>query len=255
MLLITAMLGVWCLYAQKTWQHYYDKIPQWPEDLTVAVVEKYTSALIALDEELGAHLENASGKQQEAFDGMSVEEAMQMAARYQEQMLENSAIEMAERFSQEQAALSEAIVLDQKLEGAIQHFQKEFQAGLDDIHRQYPCEMGMESSTDRCDERSAALKKLGIGLQAAYFSGERAEIRLAVNSMQEYIYKKSLPSTLQKEQEQLAALGVDPPAGNVSAIELVRSDVKMLLRCADLMGWVGGIRSDDNLFFYPGQRY
>jgi hypothetical protein len=257
-LIILVLLGFTALNAQKSWQHYHDRIPAWPAELTLNKLDEYTNALLSLREEIGQHLGNTGEQLEAGFEGMTTEQAMEMAANYQEHMLgkdPEEMMEMAEQINAYQTDLNEAIVLDQKLEAAIKKFRNEYEAAVEAIWQQYPCEMGMEDANDRCDERSKALKELGIRLEALHFTGEQAGIRLAAEGIREHIYKKSLPSALKQEQEQFKALGIEPPAGSTAGIELVKSDVDLLLRCADFMGWVAGIRSDDNLFFYPGQRY
>ncbi|HRY98103.1 MAG TPA: hypothetical protein P5550_03510 [Bacteroidales bacterium] len=243
------------LQAQDNWQQYRDRLPGWPADLTLSSVEAYTTALLTLRDELDQQLESKGDQQETALEGMTTAQAMQMAARYQEHMMEKSPEEisaMIEQVNTDQSDLLVSIQLGQDLESAMQRFRDEYSAAVGGIRQQYPCEMGIRDASDRCEERSAALKELGIRLQTEHFSGEQAGVRIAVEAMREHIYTKTLPSALRKEQEQYTALGVAPPAASNTGLEMVKSDIGLLLGCAELMGWVAGIRSNDNLFFTTG---
>lgn len=243
------------LYGQKSWQHYYDRIPAWPGVIDQAVVDTFNARLRLLNDELDLLSDGQQEGIDEGFEGMSMEEAMKLAEKYQKNVatMDPQKIDRMSRETEEMThSLNKGVELDREFEAALKEFSDAYFLEKGKIEDQYPCDMGLESSSNRCSERSAALQIMGDKFSSKYFIGTAVGIRKAAGRIEDYLFKENLPSALKKENDEYQMMGMDPPVVSATAIEVVRSYVQVLMRCGEKMEWVAGIRAKENLFYYPG---
>jgi hypothetical protein len=250
LMLVVLGLFTFSLTAQKSWQHYYDRLPAWPENLDTATLSAFSAKLHHLMDDLEMIEESALEETEPDFENMSAAEAMKMAQKYQQEMLSMDPDEMAARsegIDQMMDDLDEARLLDARFRGSLEEFQKVLAIEKKKIREMYPCDIGMEDKNDRCESRAAALRELGEKMSSQYFKGKEAVVRKNADALEDHILKKSLPATRKQMVQQYEALAMPIPTFSSEEADMMKSLIRLRLECIDAMDKIARIRMKDNL--------
>lgn len=251
MLVVLGLFSI-SLTAQKSWQHYYDRLPAWPAILNTATVSAFSDTLHHLMDELVRLEENASEKMETDLENMSMADAMKMAQKYQQEMLSMDPDEMAARsedMDQMMDDLDAARLLDARFRGSLEEFQNVMMSEKQKIREMFPCDMGMEDKNDRCESRAMALRDLGDRMSAQYFSGKESVVRGNADALEDHILKKSLPAARKQMAQQYNAMGISKPSFCSEEADIMKSLVRLRLDCVDAMEKIALIRMEDNLLY------
>lgn len=246
-----AFLFLITTYSQ-SWHSYNNRIPAWPKDINESSVESFKSSLQILKVELQDKTLNTMAR----YENLTQAEAMKLAQEYQKNMSKMSPQEIARRSQLSQnytdVEFPEEIALDQRLAVMKNEFDEKIHDEINKLRAKFPCEAGLGETN--CDVLSAEFKKLADKLSAEYFVGNKAKLRSIIDEVNDYMIKKKLPVTEQREKDQYELLG-DKSATPTSGLSIVEQCIDHLLYASERMEWLVRLKADDNYFYYPGQVY
>lgn len=238
--------------AAQQWHGFYNRIPNWPNDINTTNIENFIAELNQLRQEVQDGMPNYTAN----YENLSQAEAMKIAMEYQKSAMNMSAAEMARRAEQNQYStdveLPEEIELNSRLASVKNEFDQKLHSEIDKLKQTYKCDPGLGDTG--CDVLSAELKKLSEKLSVEYFTGNQAKIILITDEVNDYMIKKKLPLQVQKEKDQFKLMG-DNVTGDYSAFQMVDACLQTLLSAAERMEWLARLKDDGNVFYSPGQQY
>jgi len=231
------------------WQSYNNRIPAWPKEINITSAETFSNTLTSLKQEIHDKIPNLTSK----YENMSQAEAMKLAQKYQKNAMNLSPQEMARRAQlNEQAVdveLPEEMELGRRLSEIIEEFDNKVYDEIARLRQDFPCDPGAGDSG--CDILSAELNNMADKLSAEYFIGSKAKLRSIIDETNDYMVKKKLPISLQREKDQYELLG-DKSAAKSSGLSIVESCINNLVKGAERMGWIAKLKNDENYFYTPG---
>lgn len=234
------------------WQSYNNRIPAWPQEINTTSAETFLNTLTTLKQDIHDKIPDLTSK----YENLSQAEAMKLAQQYQKNAMNQSPQEMARRARLNDQAvdveLPEEMELGGRLSVIIDEFDNKIYDEIARLKEEFPCDPGIGESG--CDILSAELKKMADKLGAEYFIGSKAKLRSIIDEVNDYMIKKKLPVSQQREIDQYELMG-DKSAAESSGLSIVESCVKNLIHGAERMEWLARLKSDDNLFYSPGQQY
>lgn len=233
----------------QSWQSYNNRIPAWPQDINESSVGSFQNSLKILKDEIHAKIPNTMSR----YENLTQAEAMKLAQQYQKNAMNLSPQEMARRAQLNEQAVDVELPDEMELGRRLSEITEEFDNTIYDevakLREEFPCEPG--AGDTGCDILSAELKKMADKLGAEYFIGRKAKLRSIIDEINDYMIKKKLPVTVQRERDQYELLG-DKSAAESSGLSIVESCVDNLIQGAERLEWLAKLKSDTNYFYTPG---
>lgn len=236
----------------QSWNSYHNRIPAWPQVINENSVDAFKNSLQNLKDEIKANTPNTAAN----YENLTQAEAMKLAQQYQKNAMKLSPQEIARRSQLNEQAVDVELPKEMELGKRLSQITEEFDNKIYDeserLRQEFPCEPG--AGETGCDILSAELKKMADKLGAEYFIGSNAKLRSIIDEINDYMIKKKLPVTVQKEKDQYELLG-DKSAVESSGLSIVESCIDNLIQGAERLEWLARLKSDTNFFYTPGAAY
>lgn len=144
------------------------------------------------------------------------------------------------------------MALDSRPEAMRSEFDNKLFEKVMELKDKFKCDSGAGESG--CDILASELSKLSDKFAKEYFTGREAKLKSVINEVMDYLIKKNLPAEVEKEKDQYSLMGVDV-SGDNSALLIVDSSIKLLLKAAERMNSLARLKEEGNVFYIPGEQY